>query len=314
MNENPRISVVMSVYNGQDYLREAVESILCQSYRDFEFIVVDDGSVDRTSEILAEYKDRRLRIVHQENRGLTPSLNRGIRLARGEYIARQDADDISMPERLEILVEILEGEPEVGLVGSHVIFIDRYGTEFSRWRTPLEHEEICRESKKYNPLCQGGGIFRKSCLEEIGAYREKFRYAQDYDLLLRMAKRFQVRNVDRFLYKWRKASHTISRKRLSQQLEYHLLVQKFSDEIAERGCDSYEQYTGSSPSAFLRTHFGVRREELNRFKAVHYLSYSEQALQSNDIPAHVRLVGRAFLYSPGTVGWKKLLRAFSYLA
>lgn len=304
----------MSVYNGQEYLRESVDSILCQSYRDFEFIVVDDGSVDRTGEILAEYKDQRLRVVRQENRGLTPSLNRGIRLARGEYIARQDADDISMPERLETLLGLLEGEPEVGLAGSHVIFIDRDGNEFSRWRTPLKHEEICRESKKYNPLCHGAWVFRKSCLEEVGAYREKFRYAQDYDLLLRIANRFQVLNVNRFLYKWRKGSHTVSRKKLSGQLEYHLLVQKFSDEIAERGCDSYEQFSGSSPSAFLRTHFGVGREQLNQFKAAHYLSYAEQAKQSNDISGHASLVGRAFLYSPGTVGWKKLLQAFSRLA
>ena len=314
MSENPRISVVMSVYNGQDYLREAVESILCQSYRDFEFIVVDDGSVDRTSEILEEYKDRRLRIVHQENRGLTPSLNRGIQLARGEYIARQDADDVSMPERLETLMGILEGDPEVAMVGSYMIFIDSSGREAGRWRMPLDNEKIHEAMKNYNPMPHGASMFRKRCSEEVGNYRERFRYAQDYDFLLRISSRNRVRNVDRFLYKWRKGEHAISRKKLSEQLEYQLLARKLNDERVEKGCDSYDQFSGSSPSAFLRTHFGVRREELNRFKAGHYLSYAKQALQSNDVSGHTKLVARAFLYSPETVGWKKLLRAFSHLA
>ena len=234
-NSRPKLSVIMSVYNGEPYVREAVASILNQTFNDYEFLIIDDGSSDGTREILESYRDPRIRIIHQENIGLTASLNKAIGLSKGEFIARQDADDVSLPERMEKLLELLEDEPEVGLVGSYVIFIDQNGNEFSHWRTPVEHDEICRESKDYNALCQGGGIFRKSCLEEIGTYREKFRYAQDYDLLLRIARRFRFRNVDRFLYKWRKGSHTISRTKLSQQLEYHLLALKFDAEREERG-------------------------------------------------------------------------------
>lgn len=314
MIDHPKISVVMSVHNGEAYLREAVESILFQSFREFEFIVVDDGSVDGTGKILSSYKDKRLRIVRQENRGLTASLNRAIRLARGDFIARQDADDISMPDRLGTLAELLETDSEVGLTGSYVIFIDSSGREFGRWGMPVDHETIRDAMKEYNPICHGASMFRKRCSEEIGNYREKFRYAQDFDFFLRISSRNRVRNVGQFLYKWRRGEHTVSRKKLASQLEYHLLAQKFSDESGEKGCDSYEQFSGACPAEYLRTHFGVGRAQLNRFKAAHYLSYSAQALESNDISGHARLVGRAFLYSPETVGWRKLLRAFSCLA
>jgi glycosyltransferase involved in cell wall biosynthesis len=101
------------VYNGERFLREAVESILNQTFEDFEFIIINDGSTDRTGEILNSYKDERLKIFNQPNRGLTKSLNRALKLSQGKYIARQDADDISEPNRLEVQVTYLEFHPEV---------------------------------------------------------------------------------------------------------------------------------------------------------------------------------------------------------
>lgn len=127
IKKEPKISVVMSVYNGERYLGEAVESIFNQTFSDFEFIIINDGSTDRTPEILTEIDDPRAKVINQPNRGLTASLNRAIRLAKGEYIARMDADDISEPTRLERQVEVLDRDPDVVLVACWYEVIDEKG-------------------------------------------------------------------------------------------------------------------------------------------------------------------------------------------
>ena len=126
---SPIVSVVMSVLNGERFLREAVESILDQSLREFEFIIINDGSTDFSGSILDSYqhKDPRLRVVHQENMGLVESLNRGCGLARGKYIARMDADDIAIQDRLRWQADFMETHPEVGVVGGAVEVIDTTG-------------------------------------------------------------------------------------------------------------------------------------------------------------------------------------------
>jgi hypothetical protein len=126
---NPTVSVVMSVFNGEPYLHEALESILNQTFRDFEFIIINDGSTDGSATVLESYRksDSRLRVYHQENRGVGESLNRGCGLAQGKYIARMDADDIATSGRLMRQVEFMEGHPEVDVVGGAVEFIDATG-------------------------------------------------------------------------------------------------------------------------------------------------------------------------------------------
>src|SRR5438045_8388133 len=124
-----KVSVLMSVYNGQEFLCEAIESVSTQSYRDFEFLIIDDGSTDGTPEILRKYAaaDERIRVHRHENRGRAESLNVGIELARGEYIARMDADDVALPERLRQQLEFLEGHPDVGLLGGAFELISSRG-------------------------------------------------------------------------------------------------------------------------------------------------------------------------------------------
>ena len=115
----PTVSVLLAVYNGQDHVRQAIEGILTQSLQDFEFIIVDDGSTDRTSQILDEYADPRIvRLRHPENRGLIAALNTGLAAARGEFVARQDADDFSYPDRFRAQVDFLRARPDIALVGS----------------------------------------------------------------------------------------------------------------------------------------------------------------------------------------------------
>src|SRR4051812_26679567 len=126
MAASPTVSVLMAVYNGEQYLREAVNSILSQTFKDFEFIIIDDGSTDRSPELLASYAraDSRVKLISRPNKGLTKSLNEGLHAARGEFVARMDGDDISLPERFERQVSYLREHPEVVLVGSRVEFID----------------------------------------------------------------------------------------------------------------------------------------------------------------------------------------------
>ena len=126
----PKISVVMSVYNGTPYLRECIESILNQTCKDFEFIIIDDGSSDNTWKILTEYANQNQQIKlfkNEENIGLTKSLNKGLKLAGGEYIARQDADDVSLPDRFELQTRFLDAHLEVGALGSSAEVIDEQG-------------------------------------------------------------------------------------------------------------------------------------------------------------------------------------------
>jgi len=126
--ESVKISVVMSVYNGEKYLREAIDSILSQTFHDFEFIIIDDGSNDGSAEVVRSYTDSRIRFVQQENRGLAAALNRGVLLARSGLIARMDQDDISMPDRFEKQYEYLQKHKEVVALGAAAVWIDVNGT------------------------------------------------------------------------------------------------------------------------------------------------------------------------------------------
>src|SRR5262249_42264689 len=144
MSSSPLVSVVMSVFNGEQFLAEAVESILSQSFRDFEFIVIDDGSTDNSATILESYlkKDSRLRVFHQENMGLVESLNRGCGLAQGRYIARMDADDISLRDRLIWQGEFLVKKHEGGGVGGGVGVIDATGRCLGSGTPPLQDRRV----------------------------------------------------------------------------------------------------------------------------------------------------------------------------
>jgi len=200
MMKDPKVSVVMSVYNGERYLREAIDSILNQTFKDFEFITINDGSTDRTSEILESYNDLRIVLIHQENIGLTKSLNKGIALAKGEYIARQDADDISMPERLEKQISFLEEHKSVALLGTTVKIIDENGSLIHIRKYPCDSSSIKKVIKDDNYFCHGSVVFRKQFFSELGGYREIFSSAQDYDLWLRFAENFEVANLSTPLY------------------------------------------------------------------------------------------------------------------
>lgn len=200
----PKVSVIMSFCNDEKYIGEAVKSILEQTFSDFEFIIINDASTDSSEEIVKEFADKRIKLIkNSKNLGLTKSLNIGIREAVGEYIARMDADDVCLPQRFEKQVKFLDGNRRTALVGCWVEFIDPEGKSEGIKKFPTDFQDIKKILISYLPFRHPTLIIRKKALDEVGFYDESFKYAQDYELILRTAKKFPVANLPEVLLKYR---------------------------------------------------------------------------------------------------------------
>jgi hypothetical protein len=201
----PKVTVLMSVYNAEKYLHEAMDSILNQTFQDYEFIIVNDGSTDSTLGILQGYRDPRISIINNpKNIGLTKSLNKGLKFAKGEYIARQDADDISLPGRLARQLNFMQAHPEVGGVGTWADIINPQGERLRTVQGPTNHDEICAHLLIHNPFVHTSMFVRRQTLGKVGGYQEELRYAQDYDLWWRLAQVGRVAVIPEVLVKRRK--------------------------------------------------------------------------------------------------------------
>jgi len=216
----PKVSVVMAVFNGEKHLAESMDSILAQTFSDFEFIIVNDGSSDGTTGILSACSDPRIVRIERENRGLTRSLIEGTESARGDYIARMDADDVSLTQRLERQVCALDADPEVGLIGTKYCFMDETGAHILPRTVPCSDEELQAVLLEANPFMHGSVMFRRECIERVGAYRESFEFSQDYDLFLRISEQYRIANVPQYLYKHRYSARQISFSRFPEQEAY----------------------------------------------------------------------------------------------
>jgi len=182
----PRVAVVTSVYNGEAYLEECINSILKQTLQNFEYIILNNGSTDRTPEILNRYTDPRLQIIHQENLGISKSLNKGISLTKSNLIARLDADDYSSPDRLEKQITFMEQHPEIVFCGSR--FKELIGKRLftQKVRFIEKDEDIRKIVSCFNPFSHSTIVMRKKTFTKSGGYNNKFEYSQDYDLWVRM--------------------------------------------------------------------------------------------------------------------------------
>jgi glycosyltransferase involved in cell wall biosynthesis len=201
----PRVSVVMAVYNAAKYLRESVESILAQTFRDLELIIVDDASTDASAEILRAFGDRRIRVItHARNQGPAASRNDGISAARGEFVAIMDADDISAPSRLEVQVGFLESHRDVGLVGCAVYDnIDDRGSTLYTSYLPEDDETIRRMLVEKWCFLHPSIMFRREVSERVGGYRNEFVTAEDHDFILRVLDQYKAQNLPIKLVRYR---------------------------------------------------------------------------------------------------------------
>jgi glycosyltransferase involved in cell wall biosynthesis len=242
----PTISIVMSAYNTARYLRESLDSIVEQTFRDFECIIIDDGSTDDTLKILREYeaRDPRFKIISRPNTGLTRALNEALSHARGEFIARMDGDDIAMPDRFEKQIGYMREHPECVLLGSRVELIDPYSLRIALGDyMKLTHEEIDamllqgKGGSVVHPSC----IMRRDAVEKVGRYKEQYNNSEDLDLFLRLAEVGKVANLPDVLLKYRRHLESVSHQKYENQ--WKLKTQIVRDAYERRGQKMPENWT-----------------------------------------------------------------------
>lgn len=216
----PAVSVVMPVRNGANYLNLAVLSVLAQTFADFEFIIIDDGSSDQTPALLSSLaeSDARIRLMRTSGEGIVVALNEGIRAARGAVIARMDADDIAMPERFAIQVEALRAMPQLVALGSGAITIDGQGRETGRMTVTTDASTAMAELMRCNSFLHPTMMFGRDAAIRAGLYRPACIYAEDYDLWLRLSERGEMANLGQPLIRFRLHSlQTSVTKRMTQR-------------------------------------------------------------------------------------------------
>lgn len=222
MKKEPSITVLMSVYNSEAYLQEAIESILNQSFPDFEFLIVNDASIDRSRQIILSYQDPRIRLIdNPENLGLTKSLNKGLALAEGQYIARMDADDISHPQRLAKQLAYMEQNENVDVVGSWGWIVDDKGIVWGDLRPYVEFEDIFVQLFFSNCMIHSSTFFRKEVIMRLGGYDTAFVRAQDYGLWVKIISNLgKITNIPEYLVKYRNHHENITNQFFENQEFY----------------------------------------------------------------------------------------------
>ncbi|MBI3520540.1 MAG: glycosyltransferase [Bacteroidetes bacterium] len=223
---SPLVSVVMSVYNGESYLRDAIDSVLQQSFTDFEFIIINDGSKDNSLSIIRSYDDQRMVLVDNDgNKGLIYSLNKGIELSKGKYIARMDADDLCLPERFKKQVDFLESHPTIGVVGcDYISFNNAQSTTVT---SIYKSNEIKSFLLFTATMCHPTLMLRKQVLMDHHlSYSENAKHVEDYDLWTRMALHTDFCNLNQVLFKYRDHAQQVSRQYRDIQLKNSNNVQE----------------------------------------------------------------------------------------
>jgi glycosyltransferase involved in cell wall biosynthesis len=286
----------MPVYNAQRYVGAAVESILSQSFADFEFLIIDDGSTDNSRKILETYaaRDARIRLISRPNMGLVRTLNEMIDLARGELLARMDADDISLPGRFAAQIDYLGAHPEVVCVGTAVQVIDPAGRPIFGGHPGMDHEALVeRALDGCCPLSHPSVMMRRSAVLDVGAYRAEFMLAEDLDLWLRLAEVGRLANLDQVLVKYRMHPSSVSEK--NQALQRERTQEALLDACARRGISSREVvWTTWRPSD--------RRSRAGYFDQLGWLAFNR-----GDRATAVEYAARALFLSPlRRPSWKLL--------
>jgi len=304
MND-PRVSVVMSVHNCQRYVGQAIRSVLGQTFRNFEFIIINDASTDRTDRVIASFSDERMRIFHHSrNEGLTRSLIEGIAHSRSPYIARIDADDLSHPMRIEVLHDILANDPQTGIAGSFVEFMTSHGRTYWKWELPQDHGSLRRRFLMGESFSHGATMFRKDLYEKAGGYRPQFIFGQDLDLWLRMSEHCRVTVVDQFLYRQRRSPDRLTTRNLHRQTQYLLLALVLTEQRLRKGKDC------------LQADSRANEEELFKMVWEHYRSNDREFFQrymlksSDKIEYELRSGGKYFRSLLIKAQTKSLLKKF----
>ena len=233
MDKTPILSVLMPVFNSEQFIAEAIESILNQTFKDFEFLILDDASTDKSFEIIKEFKNKDPRIKvfqNAKNLGVVESRNKLINLSKGKYIAWIDSDDIAFENRLEKQVDFLETHPEIGMVGSNASTIDENNNKIGKWLFETEPQKLKIELFFHSPFLSSAVVIRKSCLPQ-NYYNSNFPVAEDFDLYSKIAEQYEIANIREFLVKYRINSKGLSKSNTEKMERLSIQVIK---EHAER--------------------------------------------------------------------------------
>lgn len=216
----------MSVHNGMPYLKESVESIVRQNFKDLEFIIVDDASTDNSWNYLKNLKDKRIKLIkNKKNLGLATSLNIALKKTRGSFIARMDADDISKLERLNTQLKFMEQNPRVDICGSFVNVIDKNGKIIGKIKKPITDSQIKKELYWLTPLLHPTWFAKKDVFTKLNGYDEKWDYVEDFDFLIR-AKKFRMANIPKSLLLFRSQTQRRSQNKIEKIYKKSLKLRK----------------------------------------------------------------------------------------
>jgi glycosyltransferase involved in cell wall biosynthesis len=246
----PVVSVVMPVFNTERYVGAAVESVLGQSFGDFEFIIIDDGSTDASKEVLegCARKDERIRLVRRPNTGYAVALNEALGMTRGEFVARMDSDDVSRPGRFAAQVGFLRSHPDVVVVGGQAMAMDPDGEEMYRWEgCHRDHEviEALHLKGQGGVILHPAAMIRREALLRVGGYRVEFEPAEDVDLFLRLGEVGRLANVEDVVLDYRLRSRSVTYTRMVQQVR---LARRAADEArVRRGMEPLGEEEGLEP-------------------------------------------------------------------
>jgi glycosyltransferase involved in cell wall biosynthesis len=289
MGASPTISVIMPVYNGGEYVRASINSIISQSYLDFELLVIDDGSTDGTADIVRSFEDLRVSLIPQPHLGVAGALQRGLEAAKGRYIARMDADDVSDSTRFVRQVGFLDRHTDVVLVGTWASVIDSAGQATGEtWQVEVNDNLLRTRLCVLNRFIHGSVMMRREALTLVGGYRSHFLTAEDYDLWLRLGEIGSIANLPIPLYQLR--LHNGSKSVLEGSLcsDYTLKAQAMAVQRAIRGRDELgyvRPVAGSTVRGFTLTEWANGYLERGMRRAAHNLALRVVAVRPYDLRA-----------------------------
>ena len=279
MTSRPLVSVVLSVYNGEKYLAEAIESILNQTYKNLEFIIIDDGSTDRSLEIIKKYNDERMVLISRENRGLIESLNEGIALAKGKYIARMDADDVSLSTRIEEQVYAMEEDSTLGICGTAIIGFG-VGIKERTWVLSAQNERLKTELLFSSCFAHPSVMMRRNLINKHKLFYDKnFKHAEDFELWTHFAQVSKMNNLTKPLLKYRILEDSITREANKNEEERYAVIKKiFGNYLLLLGIKNTEEEN--------RLHFSLSenvRMQVDSLNFIELNRYFTKILEANKI-------------------------------
>jgi glycosyltransferase involved in cell wall biosynthesis len=300
----PQVSILMSVYNGMPYLPAAVDSILYQTFQDFTLLIINDGSTDGSAAYLNHLTDPRVEVVHRPHRGLGAALNVGLAMCETEFLARMDADDVALPDRIATQLNFLSQHPEVGTVGSQIAYLGPSGRAGFSPRLPYDHETIYADLLHVrHALCHATIACRTALLKQIGGYRISG-CGEDWDMMLRIGEISRLANVDRVLYLYRLHPNSANATKFAE-IQVGCAFASHNAKCRAKNCPetTLADFVAARPPQSFWRHMA---DWLDRYAFTQYRRALLEVLSARELRGYVRL-GWAALCSPPRT-WQRICR------